>query len=159
MRVKKLGIGFFHSLSIFLLVLVLTIIANNSGETFFVEAEIQDECAMGPDGTCTTTDTLGDTDKFAEMKVTTSEDGTTLFDIGFGVAQTVVGERAEDTKQRLLEATKYMKDRVLTATEDDILSQVAGECQLRHENCAFWAVIGECEKNPGMFLFPFFAPV
>jgi len=32
---------------------------------------------------------------------------------------------------------------------DSQLKDVAGECKNRHENCAFWVSIGECENNPG----------
>jgi prolyl 4-hydroxylase len=132
------------------LLLLTAMIASHPGRTFFFGSAAEEECTLGLDGACIASD--GMNDALAAMKVTASEDGSVFYDTGFGVAQSVAGEKTEDTKKRLIETARYMKNRVLVASADDVLSQVAKECQLRHEHCAFWAVIGECEKNPGMMV-------
>jgi hypothetical protein len=132
------------------LLLLMAIIASHPGLIFSFGSAAEEECTLNTDGACIVSNGMDDV--LAKMKVTTDEDGSILYDTGFGVAQSVSGGQAEDTKKRLIETTTYMKDRVLMASADDVLSQVAMECQLRHEHCAFWAVIGECEKNPGMIV-------
>lgn len=130
---------------------VLTaMMASRPGRMFCVVSAAEEECTLGNDGACIASD--GVDDVLATMKVETGEDGELLYETGFGVTQSLVGDQVEDTKKRLVETVRYMKDRVLMASANDVLSQVAKECQLRHEHCAFWAVIGECEKNPGTFV-------
>mmetsp|Transcript_27312 Transcript_27312/g.76638 ORF Transcript_27312/g.76638 Transcript_27312/m.76638 type:complete len:317 (-) Transcript_27312:96-1046(-) len=43
----------------------------------------------------------------------------------------------------------YMTNDVYNNNNDKYNSEVKSECQVRHELCAFWVAIGECEKNPG----------
>jgi hypothetical protein len=108
------------------------------------------ECEIGPDGTC-----LAKNDGNSLLPGMTikskDDDGSAMVDTGFGVDQQAVGAHKENIMKRFQEIQGYMKDRVLKASTDDVLSTVASDCQLRHELCTFWAVIGECEANPGMF--------
>jgi prolyl 4-hydroxylase len=62
-----------------------------------------------------------------------------------GVIQSIEGEQREEVATRVQESLAYMQsDTVLELDE-----AVRSKCQNRHELCAFWAVIGECEKNAG----------
>ena len=109
------------------------------------------ECEMGTDGTCLV---KNDGDQVLPGMTIKSkdDDGIAMVDTGFGVDQQAVGAHKTDILKRFQEIQQYMNDRVLKASPDDVLSTVASECQLRHELCTFWAVIGECEANPGTFV-------
>ena len=112
------------------------------------------ECEIGPDGTCLVSKEVDDGMEAVLPGMTIKsqdDDGISMVDTGFGVDQQSVGEHRTNIIQRFREIQQYMNDRVLKASTDDVLSTVASECQLRHELCTFWAVIGECEANPGMF--------
>jgi uncharacterized membrane protein len=144
-----------------LLFVQVTIITPTVAETQEQQQESIDnkECEIGLDGTCDADTVKVDataSDKEAAnengWKVTTDDDGLQYFDIGFGVGQQAVGQHSKKIQQRLLNITTYMNDRVLKASNDNILHQVAAECQLRHELCTFWAIIDECDKNPGTFM-------
>lgn len=108
------------------------------------------ECEIGPDGTCLVKDDGNSLLPGMTIK-SKDDDGTAMVDTGFGVDQQAVGAHKENILKRFQEIQGYMNDRVLKASTDDVLSTVASECQLRHELCTFWAVIGECEANPGRF--------
>lgn len=110
------------------------------------------ECEIGPDGTCLVKDDGHSLLPGMTIK-SKDDDGTAMVDTGFGVDQQAVGAHKENIMKRFHEIQGYMNDRVLKASTDDVLSTVASDCQLRHELCTFWAVIGECEANPGMFHF------
>ena len=143
-----------------LLLLLLLFVANVSAaakETIVVHDAT--ECEVGPDGSSTcrggsaveTADPLSLLLPGMTIKSQDDDDGSLMVDTGFGVDQQAVGAQKEKIMTRFQEIQQYMNDRVLKASTDDILSTVASECQLRHELCSFWAVIGECEVNPGMF--------
>ena len=61
----------------------------------------------------------------------------------FGVLQTIEGARKDDTLQRVKESVKYMESNDVAELDESLRTK----CQNRNELCAFWAVIGECEKN------------
>ena len=109
------------------------------------------ECEIGPDGTCLVKDDGNILLPGMTIKSKDDDDGSAMVDTGFGVDQQAVGAHKQNIMKRFQEIQGYMNDRVLKASTDDILSTVASDCQLRHELCTFWAVIGECEANPGMF--------
>jgi hypothetical protein len=120
------------------------------------------ECEVGTDGTTcinAVTDNNSDgtdTDEdilqlLKGLNVTVEDDGVTWIDTGYGVTQQVVGQHKRNSTLRILDLITYMKDRVMKASSDDVLSSVAASCILRNDLCVFWAEIGECEANPGSF--------
>jgi len=58
----------------------------------------------------------------------------------YGVGQIAEGREAHNTVNRIKETLEYMKK----------WENKKGRCRNEHELCAFWAVIGECEKNSYM---------
>jgi prolyl 4-hydroxylase len=61
----------------------------------------------------------------------------------FGVLQSVEGAKKDDALKRVIESIAYMASDTVVELDESIRAK----CQNRHELCAFWAVIGECEKN------------
>jgi len=96
-----------------------------------------EECIVQEDGSCldsSSTDTVANT-----IPALPLVDAEHYMDTGFGEKQIVDGAQADDTLERLQKMHEYMHIQVLTDPE---FKDVATECQLRHEQCAFWA--GEC---------------
>lgn len=54
-------------------------------------------------------------------------------------------ERSDEITTRLLESRAYLKNVV---DKDPKLRSLLDACKLKHADCTFWAVLGECEKNP-----------
>ena len=67
------------------------------------------------------------------------------FDGNLGVAQLIDAERSQEVEARIEAATTYLRDVVAPDYKN---RYVRNTCKLKDENCAFWAVLGECEKNP-----------
>lgn len=63
----------------------------------------------------------------------------------FGTLQTVEGERRAETAAQVTKSVAYMQ----SAQFRDLSDVVRDNCLNRHEHCAFWAILGECEKNAG----------
>jgi prolyl 4-hydroxylase len=61
----------------------------------------------------------------------------------FGILQSIEGARKDEVRQRVIESIAYME----SASVLDLEESLRTKCQNRNELCAFWAVIGECEKN------------
>ena len=62
----------------------------------------------------------------------------------FGEIQESVGMEKEITDKVIAEMLDYMENEVFV---DVKYEKVRQECKNRHSQCAFWAGIGECEKN------------
>lgn len=62
-------------------------------------------------------------------------------DAGYGEVQGVA--QGEAVRQRLSDMVKYMQ-----TLAPEVL---ALDCTMRHESCAFWASVGECEARPGTY--------
>lgn len=60
------------------------------------------------------------------------------------VPQNIEGESSVDTWLHLRQTEEYMYNTVYVDPQFD---QVRKDCQLRHENCLYWATLGECTKN------------
>lgn len=97
---------------------------------FVVIAASGDECVVQPDGTCTP-------DLWNAVRIT--EDDSHYVEIAaLGLRQSIENGYTKDIEARVQKVAEYMQG--LTD---------ATECQLRHELCTYWAVLDECEKNPG----------
>jgi prolyl 4-hydroxylase len=64
----------------------------------------------------------------------------------WGEPQQVTGEEGLKTQRVLQKIYTYMTEEVMV--NDEKFAAVRKECKLRDKLCAFWAAIGECEKNP-----------
>ncbi|CAB9498731.1 Prolyl 4-hydroxylase subunit alpha-1 [Seminavis robusta] len=62
-----------------------------------------------------------------------------------GVAQTIDVNREQEIYEKIAEARYYMVNEVNIEPEYDAVRDI---CKNKHESCAFWAMLGECEKNP-----------
>eukprot|EP00549_Striatella_unipunctata_P007896 CAMPEP_0118724462 /NCGR_PEP_ID=MMETSP0800-20121206/32590_1 /TAXON_ID=210618 ORGANISM="Striatella unipunctata, Strain CCMP2910" /NCGR_SAMPLE_ID=MMETSP0800 /ASSEMBLY_ACC=CAM_ASM_000638 /LENGTH=470 /DNA_ID=CAMNT_0006633037 /DNA_START=34 /DNA_END=1446 /DNA_ORIENTATION=- len=69
--------------------------------------------------------------------------------IDFGEEQVAEGEYITETLAVIHKSRDYVENVVW---KDDKFISVREECKNRHELCAFWAVLGECEKNPNYML-------
>jgi len=63
----------------------------------------------------------------------------------YGVSQSIVGERGAEVRTIVNNVTNYM-DKIVFV--DPKYHKVKNDCKNRHELCAFWSLIGECEANP-----------
>jgi hypothetical protein len=99
-----------------------------------IVAESVDECVMQPDGTC-----VPPTNDWTPVRV--EEDDSHYLEIpALGMRQSVENGYTKAIEKRIQKVVEYMKG--LTAPE----------CQFRNELCAYWAVLDECDKNPGTIL-------
>ena len=67
--------------------------------------------------------------------------------LALGVPQTIEGDSAEIVRQTIEDAFDYMENVVL-ANPDKYPQVLVDGCKNREPLCAYWAAIGECEKNP-----------
>jgi prolyl 4-hydroxylase len=63
-----------------------------------------------------------------------------------GEAQSIDMNQAPAILDRITKARSYMEHQVAVDKKYD---KVRSLCKNQHPSCAFWAVIGECESNPG----------
>eukprot|EP00546_Thalassionema_frauenfeldii_P019754 CAMPEP_0178903498 /NCGR_PEP_ID=MMETSP0786-20121207/5186_1 /TAXON_ID=186022 /ORGANISM="Thalassionema frauenfeldii, Strain CCMP 1798" /LENGTH=439 /DNA_ID=CAMNT_0020574867 /DNA_START=24 /DNA_END=1343 /DNA_ORIENTATION=- len=76
---------------------------------------------------------------------TDDEEEPDLTETPYGVTQTAEGKHEEATLKIIENVTKYMDEIVFV---DPAYSKIKDVCKNRNKLCAFWAHIGECEKNP-----------
>jgi hypothetical protein len=67
----------------------------------------------------------------------------------FGVPQTVPDDA--NVRDRIVVARRYMREHVRDAN-NPTFDKVRDICLNKHESCAFWASLGECEANPAYML-------
>jgi prolyl 4-hydroxylase len=65
----------------------------------------------------------------------------------FGVLQEATGSEKRKTLDAIRSSVYYMENEI-----DSLPSSVVDECLNRNVQCAFWAAIGECEKNEAFML-------
>ena len=63
-----------------------------------------------------------------------------------GVPQIIDERDPQDTIKQIELARSYMANEV---AKDSKYDKTRNICKNKHENCAFWSSLGECEKNPG----------
>ena len=66
-------------------------------------------------------------------------------DINLGETQRIDSKRAEEVLARIEAAKEYL---TTVVAKDPEISPLLEHCQLSHQDCAYWAVLGECEANP-----------
>jgi len=66
--------------------------------------------------------------------------------VDLGEAQVIDIQYSEKIAQTIEEARDYVQNVVMV---DEKYANVRGMCRNAHSQCAFWAILGECEKNPG----------
>jgi prolyl 4-hydroxylase len=69
-----------------------------------------------------------------------------LREIDLGLEQSIDKELGDQVRERIDAARDYVKNDI---AKNPKLRIVLEGCKLNHKNCAFWAVLGECEANPG----------
>ena len=67
----------------------------------------------------------------------------------YGIMQTIMPDKIEETHAILKAMEKYV-DGIRESTKDDpeMAEVMEKECTNKHAQCAFWATLGECRKNP-----------
>lgn len=63
----------------------------------------------------------------------------------YGIEQKIEGGQKMQTLERINKVNKYMTEKVFI---EEKFIKMKDDCQNRHELCAFWASIGECDVNP-----------
>jgi hypothetical protein len=66
--------------------------------------------------------------------------------VDIGEPQVIDGSYTEAILHRIQAARSYLTEVVMV---DDKYEKVRDVCVNKHASCTFWAVLGECEKNPG----------
>jgi hypothetical protein len=81
----------------------------------------------------------------------TSEEVDPDFALGsdMGVVQSLDADSAADIYQRIREARVYLHEVVQTEAQ---YHKVRGTCRNAHSDCTYWAVLGECDNNPGPYM-------
>lgn len=79
-----------------------------------------------------------------KMSCLACKDETSSSGVDIGVKQKVTGSRSMETLDRIRKTEAYVRH-VLVQPEYE---SVRSGCKNLHELCSFWAVLGECEKNP-----------
>ena len=100
-----------------------------------------------PDGNCFSSE------EDAAAKYRTSLDSYVKLDIdgrsvNYGDDQQVAGSHWKSTMDVIMKTNEYMAK----VFQNDTAKSYRNECKARHEQCAFWAASGECEKNPKYML-------
>lgn len=67
-----------------------------------------------------------------------------------GEPQVIDSYNEKEILERITQARLYMQQTVMT---DEKFAKVRSLCKNVNSQCAFWASIGECENNPGMYNF------
>jgi hypothetical protein len=65
-----------------------------------------------------------------------------------GIVQSIDDEYEPEIMQRILDARSYIQNVLATDPKYD---KVRDRCFNTHESCTYWAVLGECQNNPGTF--------
>jgi hypothetical protein len=74
---------------------------------------------------------------------------TGLLGADLGEPQHLDEKNAEEIKERIAAAREYLQNEVMV---NGTYEKVRPMCKNRHQSCAFWSVLGECENNPGYML-------
>jgi hypothetical protein len=82
----------------------------------------------------------------ASYPATAAADGDDPLGSDIGLPQQLDAGHSRGILDVVAEARRYMTDVVAA---EDRYSRVRDLCRNEHESCAFWALLGECDKNPG----------
>jgi len=63
-----------------------------------------------------------------------------------GMVQSLDSAHSKQILARIEKSREYMQRTVMV---EEKYERTRSICQNKHENCAFWSVLGECENNPG----------
>ncbi|GAX16815.1 prolyl 4-hydroxylase [Fistulifera solaris] len=62
-----------------------------------------------------------------------------------GEPQVIDGDRTEEILKHIADTRVYLKEKVMVEPQYEKVRDI---CMNKHTSCTFWAVIGECDKNP-----------
>ena len=62
-----------------------------------------------------------------------------------GEPQLIDGDRSEEILEHIADTRVYLNEKVMIEPQYE---KVRNICVNKHSSCAFWSVVGECEKNP-----------
>lgn len=63
-----------------------------------------------------------------------------------GLLQSLDADHRDEIYQRIRDARRYLQEVVMTENKYE---KVRGTCQNAHADCTYWAILGECDNNPG----------
>lgn len=66
-----------------------------------------------------------------------------------GEPQVIDSYNQKDILDRIDEARDYIQNKVM---KNEKFAKVRSSCKNLNSQCAFWAALGECEKNPGTLI-------